>query len=139
MPVPSFTLKQRPPSASDLAELRALIGWRNPELELIEQSIEQSLFWVTAYQGNHLVAAGRVIGDSSMYFYVQDVIVHPKHQGLGLGQRIMESIEAFLSSTCQSGATVGLLSVKGKEGFYERFGYSVREGESLGFGMCKFL
>ena len=81
-------LKESPPTAEDLSSLRTAVGWTNPELLIIESSISSSLFWVSIFQSDRLVACGRVVGDGFMYFYVQDVIVHPEFQKLGLGSKI---------------------------------------------------
>ncbi|RJF35315.1 GNAT family N-acetyltransferase [Pseudoalteromonas gelatinilytica] len=132
-------LKESPPTAKDFAILRAAVGWTNPELPIIESSINSSLFWVSVFQSDRLVACGRVIGDGFMYFYVQDVIVHPEFQKLGLGSKIMQSINGFLSSNCHSGTTVGLLAAKGKEDFYLKHGFVLRNGKDLGLGMCRFI
>ena len=35
---------------------------------------------VVVTMAGQLIAAGRVIGDGGVYFYVQDVIVVPEHQ-----------------------------------------------------------
>ena len=82
---------------------------------------------------------GRVVGDGAMYFYIQDVIVTPTHQGQGLGHQIMLNIEEYLQSAAAQGATVGLLAAKGKEPFYQRYGYVSRPNTLLGNGMCKFV
>ena len=132
-------LKESPPTAEDFASLRAAVGWTNPKLAIIESSINSSLFWVSIFQCDRLVACGRVIGDGFMYFYVQDVIVHPEFQKLGLGSKIMQSINGFLSSSCHSGSTVGLLAAKGKEDFYLKHGFVLRNGKELGLGMCRFI
>ena len=39
-----------------------------------------------------VIALGRVIGDGAFYFYVQDVVVLPEHQGNGIGTVIVESL-----------------------------------------------
>lgn len=127
------------PSVSSFAELRTLVGWKNPDNALLQQSIEASLFWISVYSGDLLVATGRVVGDGAMYFYVQDVIVHPSYRGLGLGSRIMEQINGFIAETCSAGTTVGLLAAQGKESFYEKYGFVKRDGQQLGLGMCRFI
>ena len=127
------------PDAHDFVELRQLVGWRNMTESQVRVSLDASLFHVTCYQDDTLVAMGRVVGDGIMYFYVQDVVVHPAHQGEGLGARIMGEIERYLNRTVHAGATVGLLAAHGKEGFYEKYGYERRTGEQLGLGMCKFI
>jgi len=80
-----------------------------------------------------------VIGDGAMYFYIQDVIIHPEHQNKGLGSKIMNTLIAHLESCCAPGATIGLLAAHGKESFYLKFGFEPRDGESLGLGMCRFI
>lgn len=128
------------PSASQFIQLRETIGWNNLDsLDEIEQSIQSSLFWITIVRGKELVACGRVIGDGYMYFYLQDIIVHPKCQGLGFGQMVMNGIEQWLLTKAKKGATIGLLAAKGKEDFYARFEYLKRDGSALGLGMCKFI
>jgi len=80
-----------------------------------------------------------VIGDGAMYFYIQDVIIHPEHQNKGLGSKIMNTLIAHLESCCAPGATIGLLAAHGKESFYLKFGFKPRDGQSLGLGMCRFI
>ncbi|TMP38458.1 GNAT family N-acetyltransferase [Pseudoalteromonas rubra] len=129
---------QSPPAATEFSALRASVGWQNPPLEQVAVSIESSLYWVQCRKEQQLVACGRVVGDGYMYFYIQDVIVHPDYQGCGLGHIVMDNIEQYLSTQCHSGATAALLAAHGKEAFYQRYGYALRDGQSLGLGMCKF-
>ncbi|QSX38811.1 GNAT family N-acetyltransferase [Shewanella sedimentimangrovi] len=135
----TFEFRDAPPAVAEFAALRTLVGWNNPTADLLAASMENSYYWVSVFHERQLVGTGRVIGDGAMYFYIQDVIVDPGFQGLGLGKANMLRINAFLASECQRGATIGLLSAKGKEGFYSGFGYSRRDGESLGLGMCRFV
>lgn len=130
---------EQAPTAEDFVALRELIGWGSLAVETAQKSLANSLFHVSAYRDEQLVAAGRVVGDGHMYFYIQDVIVHPASQGLGLGAKVMTHIESYLQSACTKGATVGLFAAKGKEGFYKKYNYIVRTGEPLGMGMCRFV
>ncbi len=120
----NYTIKESPPSVEDFASLRKLIGWSNPCLSVVQKSIDAS-------------------GDGAMYFYIQDVIIHPEHQNKGLGSKIMNTLMntliAHLESCCAPGATIGLLAAHGKESFYLKFGFKPRDGQSLGLGMCRFI
>ena len=135
----NYTVKESPPSAEDFTSLRKLIGWSNPCLSVVQKSIDASLFWATIYLDNNLVGCGRVVGDGAMYFYIQDVTIHPEHQNKGLGSKIMNTLIAHLESCCAPGATIGLLAAHGKESFYLKFGFKPRDGQSLGLGMCRFI
>lgn len=138
MSIPSIKYSTSPPSANEFVTLRQLVGWGTLNESLAQASLECSLFTVSAYLNQELIAMGRVVGDGYMYFYIQDVIVHPKYQGLGLGEGIMEHIESYLASNCRPGATTGLFAAQGKEGFYRKYDYMERCGDILGKGMCKF-
>ncbi len=128
------------PGAEEFIALRAKIGWSTPSIQTTQHSIDNSLFWVCLRdQSQQLMAIARVIGDNAMYYYIQDVIVAPEYQGQGLGKRLMEQIENYLAQACQPGSTIGLLAAHGKEAFYQKFGYSLRDGKQLGLALCKFV
>ncbi|QJR81232.1 GNAT family N-acetyltransferase [Alteromonas pelagimontana] len=139
MPSPTFKVIHTPPDKDDFIALRVAVGWQSIAPALVRRSMANTLHWSIIMRDEKLVAMGRVIGDSAMYFYVQDVVVHPDYQGQKLGRLIMEDIEKYLLSTCLPGATIGLMAAPGKTAFYEKFGYSARDGKAFGFGMCKFI
>ena len=124
------------PSAS---ELRAKVGWDDTNLNMAQCSLDNSLFHVTARVSSKCIGMGRVIGDGVMFFYVQDLVVHPDFQQQGIGDALMLEIEKYLNVAAKKGSTIALLSAQGKEGFYSRYGYLERSGEPLGKGMCKFV
>ena len=135
----NYNVSFKSPTPEAFIHLRSKIGWGETAFEMAKKSIECSLFHVTIYFRSQLVAMGRVVGDGAMYFYVQDVIVDPEHQGQGLGKEVMESIESFLTINAKKGSTIGLLAAQGKEDFYKAWGYLDRTGAPLGRGMCKFI
>lgn len=135
----NFIVKHSPPKPEQFAHLRSLVGWNNPELAVLARSIRQSLYWVSVFCSEQLIGLGRVVGDGAMYFYIQDIIVHPHFQDQKVGSLIMQSINHYLNNQCEKGATVGLFAAKGKEAFYQQFGYCERDGETLGLGMCRFI
>jgi len=127
------------PSAEEFIKLRYKIGWGKTDINMAEKSLKNSLFHIVVRDDSNLIGMGRVIGDGSMYFYVQDVIVDPDYQKKGIGKLLMQQIEGYLIHTALKGATIGLLSAKGKEDFYRRFGYIQRPNDLLGCGMYKFI
>lgn len=56
---------------------------------------------------------------------------------MGIGTKIMEYLIAYIEKVPISDCNimVGLMSAKGKESFYERFGFSKRPNEFQGNGM----
>jgi predicted N-acetyltransferase YhbS len=77
----------------------------------------------------------RVIGDGGLVYYIQDVIVLPEYQGQGLGAKMMDKVMAYIRGQVKHSAIIGLMSAKGKEPFYERYGFIPRPNENLGSGM----
>jgi len=139
MPIKNYHIEQNYPSVDEFITLRERVGWGSINKSLAEKSLNNSLFSVIIRKHAELIAMGRVVGDGAMYFYVQDIIVAPDFQGLGLGALVMDNIEIYLSQAAQEGATIGLLSAQGKEGFYGRYGYRLRPTNGFGAGMCKFV
>ncbi len=82
---------------------------------------------------------GRIVGDGVLFFYLQDIAIHQDYRGRGYGGAVMQALELYIKQVAKPGASVALLSVKGKESFYQRYGYKTRDGEAFGFGMCKFI
>lgn len=127
------------PTVAEFIALRKQAGWGEININIAQKSLENTLYCVCIRQSHALLAMGRVVGDGAMYFYIQDVIVTPTHQGQGVGHQIMLNIEEYLQSAAAQGATIGLLAAKDKEPFYERYGYVSRPNTLLGNGMCKFV
>jgi ribosomal protein S18 acetylase RimI-like enzyme len=139
MKTPSYITTDQPPTAVEYIALRGKVGWDSVELSTAQNSLNSSLFNTTVRLDGQLIGMARVVGDGFMYFYIQDVIVDPDYQGLGIGHMLMARVEAYLASACTTGATVGLLAAKGKEPFYRRYGFIERDGVELGKGMCRFV
>lgn len=137
--IKNYHIEHNHPSVDEFITLRESIGWGPINKSLAEKSLNNSLFSVIIRKHAELIAMGRVVGDGAMYFYVQDVIVAPGFQRLGLGALVMDNIEAYLSQAAKKGATIGLLSAQGKEDFYARYSYLSRPANGFGAGMCKFV
>lgn len=134
-----FFLTLESPTVAEFLTLRSRVEWGDLEANLAEKSLNNSLFHVIVRHENQLVGMGRVVGDGAMYFYIQDVVVDPSYQKMGIGAALMDKIEGYLSDVTSQGSTIGLLAAQGKEAFYSRYGYTLRPNNTLGHGMCKFI
>ena len=132
-------LSNLPLAAGEFVDLRATCGWGTVDPAIAERALAAGLFAVVARDGSRLAGFGRVVGDGVLYFYVQDVIVHPDFRGQGVGRLIVEALLAEVLKRAPIGATVGLMAARGKEGFYEKFGFTRRPTERLGAGMTRFV
>ena len=120
--------------------MRKAVGWRLFAPEEAEEGLKHSCVWCIRDQGRP-AALGRVIWDHGYVMYVADIIVIPEYQGQGLGREIMEQITAFARSQLKPGyrIMVSRLAAKGKEQFYEKFGFVTRPNETVGPGMHQWL
>ncbi|MGO4530365.1 GNAT family N-acetyltransferase [Paenibacillus sp. 2TAF8] len=127
-------------SVEDYMNLREIVGWGNPEnIEAIELGLKNTLYSICIEVEEQTIGYGRIVGDGGFTFYVQDIIVLPSYQRLGLGNTIMTELMEYITSTYPPGSSVGLMSAKGKEDFYKRFGFVERPNESYGAGMIQYL
>lgn len=126
------------PEASKWLELRKQAGLNAHErpLEVAQKGLDNSIYGVSVYDGTELIGMARIVGDGYTCFYLQDVIVSPNYQGYGIGNQIMLKMLEYLDNV-DDNAIIGLMSAKGKEGFYERFGFVQRPTNELGSGMIK--
>ena len=127
-----YRLIEMLPSISDYHRLRAAVGWSELSPEAMEKGLESSLYSVCVCGGEEVVGCGRVVGDGAVYFYVQDVIVLPEHQGRGLGARIMGRIMAYLDGHAHRNSFIALMAAKGAGGFYEQYGFARRPPDRPG-------
>ena len=123
------------PDPAEYNHLRESVGWGTYEKEVVESSLPRSLFCVCAVLNEKVVAMARVIGDSGLVYYVQDVIVLPEHQGQGIGTRLMDAVMAYLRTHVSPNSVVGLMAANGKESFYEKYGFITRPSDQFGCGM----
>lgn len=135
--IASLSISNDAPSVTEFIQLRLSVGWGESNIISTKSSLENSLFHITIRDSGKLLAMGRVIGDGGLNFYIQDVVVHPKAQGQGLGDKIMKAIEVYLNDAAQPGSTIGLFAATAKEKFYQRYGYIERPNQNMGNGMCR--
>lgn len=124
-------------SAADFNALTEQVGWGTRTPELVEEALRNTLYSVCAYDSNNLIGYGRLIGDKTIFVYVQDVMVIPNYQGKKIGTGIMKRLTSKIWELKNSSPDLRayLGASKGKENFYKRFGFLTRTEADLGEGM----
>lgn len=117
---------------NEYQHLRNTTGWPNIEDEKVAKALDHDLFSVCVLENDKIIGMGRVIGDAAIYFYIQDVIVHPNYQGKGIGRLIMDTIEDYLEKEAGNNAFIGLMAAEGVKDFYKKYGFSERPGNRPG-------
>jgi GNAT superfamily N-acetyltransferase len=133
-----YRLERRAPTVRELRALNDAVGWTDLPVDddAVARGLAASLFGVVVLTAvGETVGSARVVGDGGVYFYIQDLIVVPAHQGRGLGDLLLDQVLAYLERAAPAGAFVGLMAVEGKAGFYARRGFAVRPPNGPGMSM----
>lgn len=128
----NYRIESRKIKVSEYQTLRQTTGWDPIENEQVKKALSQDLFAVCVLDNDKPIGMGRVIGDSAIYFYIQDVIVDPGYQAKGIGKLIMDSIEDYLAKETNNNSFIGLMAAEGVMLFYEQFGYKKRPDDRPG-------
>ena len=131
---------EKTPTATEFNTLTELVGWGTRENNIIEEALKNTLYSLCVYDVDKLIGYGRIIGDKTIFLYIQDIMVIPKYQGKQIGTGIMnkliEKINEYKKINPEIRTYLG--ASKGKESFYEKFGFVSRPNEELGAGMILY-
>lgn len=108
--------------------------WGNgPSLEQTMLAMEHTLFRVSIYDGNEIVAMARMIGDMGLDYYIKDVVVKPEYQGKGIGRLLINELLKFIkeNGVKDTEIFVELCAMPEKIPFYEKFGFDANEAQRL--------
>ena len=122
--------------------LRESVGWRRLSRNQAKAAIENSLFFVKVIGDRGTpIGMGRIVGDGAVICYIQDLVVSPSVQGMGVGTVIINRLKEFVESIREKDTTMMLclMCAKGREEFYIKNGFTARPTDSLGPGMITYL
>lgn len=124
-------------SIDDFNYLTEKVGWGTRDKSVIEEALNNTLYSVSIYDDNKIIGYGRIIGDKTIFLYIQDIMVIPEYQGRKIGTKIMNALLVKIDEYKKINPNIRtyLGASKGKEGFYEKFGFKTRSNVDLGEGM----
>jgi ribosomal protein S18 acetylase RimI-like enzyme len=134
----NYQIIEKLPTPEEYNQLRQLVGWGIYERAVIEQALPNSLYCVCAVFNGEIIGMARIIGDGGLAYYIQDVIIKPEYQRQRIGTALMNKIMEYIRLHASENTVIGLMAAKGKEPFYERYGFTVRPNDKLGSGMTMF-
>lgn len=131
---------EKRPTADEMNMLMKSVGWGKRDEEIIEEALDNTLYSLCVYDEDKLIGYGRIIGDKTIFLYIHDVIVVPEYQGKGIGKGIMEVLLKQIDEykKVNPNIRVYLGASKGKESFYEQFGFETRPNCDVGAGMILY-
>ena len=118
-------------------ELCDAVGWGGYDEAIAKKALDNTYYSVSIYDDDKIIGYGRLIGDSIVFMYIHDIMVRPEYQGKKYGAMIMKKLLEKLKEIRKENPEllVYLGAVKGKEGFYKKYGFIERETAGLGAGM----
>ena len=131
---------EKTPTATEFNMLTESVGWGTRENNIVEEALKNTLYSLCVYDVNKLIGYGRIIGDKTIFLYIQDIMVIPEYQdkkiGTGIMNKLIEKINEYKKINPEIRTYLG--ASKGKEHFYEKFGFISRPNEELGAGMILY-
>ena len=119
--------------AEDFVRLRRETGFADIPVEHAKKALANGLINVSAYCGDKLIGMGRLVGDGTMYWYLQEIIVLPEYQKKGIGRLLINEILQFINDhgVEETEIFVELCAMPDKIPFYEKFGFRANEAQRL--------
>ena len=124
-------------TADEYNELRLSVDWKLLTQGQAERGLAHTAFVVAARDGEKIVGMGRMLFDYGYTAYLGDVIVRPEYQGMGIGTEIVTRLKDRVMEAAEPGDKIMFIlgAAKGKEAFYEKFGFKQRPNDFSGSGM----
>jgi predicted GNAT family N-acyltransferase len=121
--------------------LRKSVGWNEIDKIQAQIGINNSAYLVVAMHDDKTVGLARLVSDGGYIAFIVDVIVLPGYQGNGIGKCLIQKVIANIISNLKEGqsVSVNLMSAKGKESFYNQFGFINRPNDDVGCGMTQWI
>lgn len=129
----NLTIKHNELTAEEFISLWESVWDGAPSLEQTKLAMQNTIFRVSVYDGEKVIAMARMIGDMGLCYYIKDVVVRPEYQGKGLGKKLINELLDFLNNNGIKGTDifVELAALPDKMPFYEKLGFSANEAQRL--------
>ena len=120
-------------TAEEFCTLWASVWGEPPTLEQTRLAMQHTLFRVSVFAGDTIIAMARVIGDMGLNYYIKDVVVRPEYQHKGIGRLLIGELLHFVHEHGVKGTEifVELCAMPDKMPFYEKLGFDTNEAQRM--------
>ena len=116
------------------------VGWGTRNISIVQEALNNTLYSISVYDNDKIIGFGRIIGDKTIFLYIQDIMVIPEYQHKQIGTQIMNKLISQINVYKQINPNIRtyLGASKGMQPFYEKFGFISRPNNDLGAGMILY-
>lgn len=120
-------------TAKQFIELWETVWGNGPSVEQTELAMKNTLFRISIWDDERIVAMARMIGDMGLDYYIKDVVVRPEYQHKGIGRMMINELMKYINRNGikGTGIFVELCAVPDKIPFYQKFGFEANEAQRL--------
>lgn len=124
-------------SIEDFLHLRKQVGFQSLSSEQAELVLKNTSYIAAVQYDGKIIGITRLLFDFCTDAYITDVIVSPDYQGCGIGTMLITDIMNFIKENVSEDTKIAcsIYANKGKEKFYEQFGFDKLPNNKYGFGM----
>lgn len=128
-----WNIKYNELTAEEFCELWASVWGGPPTLEQTRLAMAHTLFRVSVFDGDRIIAMARTIGDMGLDYYIKDVVVRPEYQGQGIGRLLINELLRFIHDhgIKGTGIFVELCAMPDKMPFYQKLGFDTNEAQRM--------
>ena len=136
----NYKYVERFPTPQEYNMLTEAVGWGIKKESIIEEALKNTLYSLCVYDEDKLIGYGRLLGDKTIFLYIHNVMVLPEYQNQHIGSQIVTLLLKQVDVYKQVNPDIRtyICAAKGKESFYERFGFIARPNNDFGAGMILY-
>ncbi|MBO9130747.1 GNAT family N-acetyltransferase [Bacillus sp. 165] len=127
-----YRIEHGTPNREDYIRIRKETGLSEKSKEVAEAGLKNTIFAVSVYEKDILVAMGRVIGDGCCFLKIVDIAVQQALQGQGIGKKVMNELVTYLHTNAPKSAYISLIADNPTNKLYEKFGFQYVYPDSHG-------
>lgn len=128
-----LTIKYNELTAEEFIALWETVWGPGPGLEQTRLAMAHTLFRISMWDGDKIVAMARMLGDMGLDYYIKDVVVRSEYQRRGIGRRMIQELLKFVGDHGVGGTDIfiELTAAPEKAPFYEKLGFDANDAVRL--------
>lgn len=129
----NYIIKYNELSAKEYIYLWNSVWDDAPTLEQVDLAMKNTIFRVSIYDNDKLIAMARLIGDKGLSYYIKDVVVMPEYQGKKIGRLLIDELLKYINNNGikNTDIYVELCAMPEVAEFYKKCGFDSNEGIRL--------